>query len=207
MNPNLKVKKEQIIVTKCRTLLISAFVTFLSACSSAPVEPIQYYTLDNVSDLPSEPEMPSRVIVFKTLTLAEYLQQSYLTFQSNSHQLHYASKHIWAENLQTSIEKVLLKELNKDENDIVFIKDSDPRARTAVEYLSVDIEHLLATNNQSIQLAARYWLNMSEEKISKAGVSNVETPLVKSGYASSVKEMRAALTLFATEIKGNIKQW
>lgn len=194
-------------MTKYRALLMGAFVVLLSACSSAPVEPIKYYTLDDVSQLPNEPKDPERVIVFKTLTLAEYLQQSYLTFQSNSHQLHYASRHIWAENLQTSIEKVLLKDLNKNESSIVFIKDSDPRARSANEYLSVDIEHLLATNSKNVRLAARYWLHKSKSKTNEAGIANIETPMMKSGYASSVKEMRTALALFADEIKGNIKQW
>ena len=111
------------IVTKRHILFMSFIAVLLSACSSSPVEPIQYYTLDNVSELPDEPEAPKRIIVFKNLTLAEYLQQSYLTFQSDAHRLHYASRHIWAENLQTSIEKVLLKDLNQNESDIVFIKD------------------------------------------------------------------------------------
>ncbi len=194
-------------MTRCHTLLIGIFVILLSACSSSPIEPIRYYTLDDISQLPDEPDKPSRVIVFKNLKLAEYLQQSYLTFQSDSHQLHYASKHIWAENLQTSIEKALLKDLNRNSNDIVFVKNSDPRARAAIEYLSVDIEHLLATNEQIVRLAGRYWLNIPKTKMNKAGISNIETPLIKSGYASSVKEMRAALSLFAQEIKGSLEQW
>jgi uncharacterized lipoprotein YmbA len=194
-------------MSKYRPLLFSIFAILLSACSSAPIEPLRYYTLDDISQLPSEPEIPNRVIVFKTLTLAEYLLQSYLTFQADSHQLHYSSQHIWAENLQTSIQKVLLKELNKNDSKIVFVKDSDPRARTATEYMSIDIEHLLATSNRSVRLSARYWLNIPKAKANKVGISNIESPLENSGYASSVKEMRKTLTLLADEIKSNVRRW
>ena len=194
-------------MSKYRTALFLACLTLLTACGSAPVEPLRYYTLDDTSPIPSEPENPARIIVFKTLSLAEYLQQSYLAFQTNSHQLHYASQHIWAENLQTTIEKSLLKELNRNNSDILFIKESDPRAKRANEYLSVDIEHFLATNQKNVQLTARYWVNFKKEKVSKAAVSNIETPLQDSGYAASVKEMRNLITQFAQEIAQNINDW
>lgn len=194
-------------MSKYRVLSLWILVITLTACSSLSDEPLKYYTLDGVSQLPQEPDVPERIIVFKSLTLAEYLQQSYLTFQSESHQLYIASQHIWAENLHTAIQKVMLNELNQNDSRIVFIKDSDPRARTATEFMGIDIEHLLATTDKSVKLSARYWLNMPKEKINKVGVSNIESPLQNSGYASAVKEMRQSLTVFAREIKSSLKQW
>ncbi|AWL12146.1 hypothetical protein HMF8227_01673 [Saliniradius amylolyticus] len=180
-----------------KSLSLVFMAGLLMACTSAP-QSVNYYSLSQASasmDGAGKTDAEA-LIVLSRPQLADYLRQSFLVMQTGPHQLHFARQHVWAQNLASSIEQVLVQHLNHTMDNTAVLTTSDPRAPQVPSRLQVEIEHLLPSADGHVNLKARYWFTGPDGQ-TQAHSFNHQLPLNDAGYAHAVQQMHSALTKLA----------
>lgn len=189
-------------------ILLISFCFLLSSCSTSKVQQVNYYLLNKSNNVNHSVIVnpQSTKIVVQQIRLAEYLTQSNLAMQVNSHQLHYSRQHAWAESLDTAIEKALLNDLNGYQSDMVFLNKNDPLAQDHQYELVLQIDHLIATDQSTVITSGTYWLvSKDENKVTNHKKRfSLEKRLTESGYLHSVSQLRMLLGELSGQIYNDI---
>jgi len=185
--------------------LIICIGILLQACTS-PAQKINYYLLhtastDSVNIIP--PNHPK--IMLGKIQLADYLRQDSLVLQINKHELFYSRKDIWAEDLQTSISKALLFDLNQHSSDYHYVNHSVARHSSTRYELVLEVEHFLATDKSQVVAAGKYWLlNQESGEQLLLNTFYLQQVLEKDGYLHAVEQLRTLVFALSREISRDI---
>lgn len=134
-------------------------------------------------------------VVVQQIMLAEYLKQSNLAMQIDSHQLHYSRQNAWAEPLESAIAKALLNDLNGEKSEFVFLSKNGPLAYDHQYELVLQIDHLIATDKSTVVTSGTYWfVSVDENNVTNHKKQfSLERRLTEDGYLHSVSQLRMLL--------------
>lgn len=189
-------------------LVVIAICLLLTACSTSKVMQVNYYLLNDSSSPEQHVQIngSSAKVVLHRIELAEYLLQSNLAMQINSHQLHYSRQHAWAEPLTSAISKALITDLNAEQSDFTYMTKNDPIATDHQYELRLQIDHLLATDKSTVIATGYYWLlTKGENNVTNLKKSfNLERKLTKDGYPHAVAQLRELIGQLSNQINRDI---
>lgn len=173
----------------------------LAACSSKPIPPVNYYVLDQ-AELAGQASVrsDSPIVLLESIHLAEYLNQSNMAMQLDTHQVYYSRQHLWAEGLHKSIRRALLSDLNQVSQTSQFASADTPLASKARLRLRLDLDHFVATDGANVLVAGTYWLTDPQGEYLMHQPFKYSTALSEDGFGHSVQQLRSVLKSLATDI-------
>ena len=178
-------------MTRLLTLLAMAL---LVACSSQPVAPTQYLLRSDLSQA-SGPLVPSDEFRFRSLVVADYIDQPGVVIETGAGEVRAARGHQWAEPLRRSLKTFLGTEVSaRIGQDVLFNTGSD--AATAID---VTIDQLHGTESGDAILVA-YWRLVSGAGPDRAFQFTRDRPLERDGYRALVAAERELLRELASAI-------
>lgn len=185
-----------------KSLGLAAVVIYLSGCTTAPTD-THYYLLNSPADSATKsPQATGSHVVLQSLKLAEYLQSQHIVMQLNSNKLQFSSKHLWAENLQTGIEKALLERLNTLSNTTTYLNRNQLGDYPA-QQLFIEFNHFLITEKSTAIAAGTFWLKDSKQT-PEIEPFYIELDLSRDGYPHAIDQLRKTLDLLAEKIHRQI---
>lgn len=178
------------------------FILGITGCMNSPEPPESFhYLLDAAPALSSQSSQtskrefarPAQVKVL-ALNLPDYLQQPNLVLKMSNHQIKIANYHFWAEDLNHSIQQILIKELNQTSSTISYHQRC-----IACDEIAITIDHFYPTDQGKVVLSGSYDQIANDGSYSASRFSFV-TELNKGGYDEAVEAMRALLTELAKQV-------
>lgn len=186
--------------------LASIFV--LCACTSAPVT-IEYYRLGASVDSKPSPktgEDAETSVLLERVQLAGFLRQPGLVIQRGKNQLHLSKTHLWAEQLDQALPKVLQAKLQQLSSGYIY--HLNPlRGLEPTDYrLSVRIDSLHASDEGEVIAEGRYQL-ISAKRLNKMTVRHFsfKRDLDQDGHSHAVAKIESLIELIAEDISSTIK--
>jgi uncharacterized lipoprotein YmbA len=182
----------------------------LASCTSKPLM-VKYYLLHTPENKISHISMQTKpIVILQIVDVAEYLNQSGLVMQIDKYELYYSRQDVWAEKLQSSFYKALLEDLNAT-GQRVYVEHNSPNAEFAVSSIKVELEHFHATDTSIVVSSGRYWLSLSDPKLTKNKKLSTssqpfffESELNQDGYAHAVEKLRTLINSLAKQIERDI---
>lgn len=192
------------------TSLLICVLLFISACSTQPVENVEYFILSNggaVGKNAYNSEQKPQVLI-ETVSIPQYLDTTNLAMQLSNHQLYYSKQHFWAEPLKTGIINALVEDLNGQESQNVYVAGVKNSLRNSRYRLGLRIQQFMPTDQSTVKLNGQYWLVEpgNDSADSKIYAFAYEVDLNQDGYAHSVSKMRALVTKLSQDILKNIEK-
>jgi uncharacterized lipoprotein YmbA len=166
----------------------------ISACSVTKPSPVTTYYLLDSRPLTVNQKARDHFIEVFSISLPDYLEQPNLVIRGKNNQIVIASYHSWADSLSDSIQRVLLRELNKLDSAYSFVKACNQCGK-----LSISIEHFYPTESGQVVLSGSFQFQTGVNKtLFQQFVLSDE--LVADGYDNSVSQMRQLLVQLAEKI-------
>jgi len=177
---------------KSSLLLITSLV--LLGCSTLETEkPVSYYVLDAKPSALIKKRIRSLYKV-NPIALPDYLNQPNIVLRDQSQRLHIAYYHSWADDLASTIRRVIISELNNAKNTARF------KARcTYCDSITVTLDHFYPTTQGEVILSGFYQIE-KRDKTSYSQDFFIKVDLDENGYEHAVKKMRAALIALTLKI-------
>lgn len=189
-------------------IILYLAIILLSGCGTSPVQQVNYYLLSGANtDVNPMIEMKDKERVYiQDVRLAEYLTQSNLSLQLNSHQIHYSRQHAWAESLENGIEKALLHDLNKGSERFYFVGASEPDFDDVSRKIVIQFDHFIATDQSTVIASGTYWFRKNAEGPNyNQKRFNLNSKLTEDGYPHSVKKLRELLQKLSKLIEQDLR--
>jgi len=177
-------------------LLLSCLLLF--GCSAIEAEkPINYYVLDAKPSSIIKKLIRSAYAV-NPIELPDYLNQPNVVLRDESQRLHIAYYHSWADDLASTIRRVVITELNSAKNNARFSSSCDN-----CDAITVSLAHFYPTTKGEVVLSGSYQITKAEQQPLNHDFF-IQVDLDKDGYEHAVEKMREALVALTTLINQNI---
>jgi uncharacterized lipoprotein YmbA len=184
----------------------------IAGCSSQPIV-INHYLLNASSSVTEQvsqkPKQSDTYILVTDINLPDYLQNRNLVMQQSNGILSVATKHVWAQPLDSDFGGLLAKSLDAYDGVHAYFAPHGTlilkgfRNNNNVK-LSIVIEHFMPLDNGTVVLSG-YWQVEHQGEVQKPVRFNYSKSLNEDGYAHSVKRMRELIVSLASEIQSEIK--
>ncbi len=189
-------------------LFLILLIVAISSCASN-TQPIKYYSL-NLNDFQTSNKAISanqiRVLV-EPIQLAKFLDQDNMVIQIGKHEIYKANSHRWAEPLDQSIVKLLVKKLNnKTDNTYQFVKRGRHESKNPSLHLYLEIDQFHSTDNAQVILSGHYWLYSEDHSFETMKYFNISDGLTGDGYQHSVEKLICLLGQLVMQITNTIKE-
>lgn len=179
----------------CRLSLLIGLISLIAACSSQPIV-INHYLL-NMSD-PSAREIiesdSDLSILITDILLPDYLNSSNLVMQQGNGILSVATKHVWAQPLDSGFGTLLANSLNEQDGLSAFYGAHNASimkvfsANSDVQ-LAIVVEHFMPIGTGEVVLIG-YWQSAAKDAMAKPKRFEFRRALEADGYIHSVEKMR-----------------
>jgi uncharacterized protein len=191
-----------------KLFIISLLSVFLSACSSAPAPQVNYYLLNTpiANNLVTATAKNAIKVTLHDIRWPHYLKRQSLVMLVGENKINFSHYHLWAESLAQGFAKSLKQEFSQ-QSAIALVENRD---NTTLD-LTIEIAHFYPTDNAQVVLSGRYWLatpvNVNKNVYQQQPIAfSFQQALTANGYAQSVKQMRALITLLAAKITDDINR-
>ena len=182
--------------------LIIPFSLAISACATEPLS-ISYYLLSTPSAEQTRTQgiTEKKILVIEDVEMAAYLRQSGIVMQTTGNQLQISKQHLWAENLELAVPKLLATAMqNQSTQYQVFVRNLD-YAPNADYSLRLHIDNLQATDRGEVISSGRYQLIDNDDSTKSIAVDfYFERDLQDDGYSHSVAKIRELLNDIAADV-------
>ena len=182
--------------------LIIPISLVIGACASEPLS-LSYYLLSspNAEQTRHQAIAAKKVIVIEDVEMAAYLRQSGIVMQTSGNQLQISKQHLWAENLELAVPKLLAMSMQSQSTEYqVYVRNLDfvPEAKYG---LRVHIDNLQATDSGEVISSGRYQLIDNEDSTNSFAVDfYFERDLQQDGYSHAVEKIRELLNDIASDV-------
>lgn len=182
--------------------LIIPLTLVLGACATEPL-PISYYLLSTPSAAHARQQtmVERKVLVIEDVEMAAYLRQSGIVMQTTGDQLQISKQHLWAENLELAVPKLLAMAMQGQSSEYqVYVRNLDyvPSANYS---LRLHIDNLQATDRGEVVSSGRYQLIDNDNAGASVAVDfYFERDLQEDGYSHAVAKIRELLNDIAADI-------
>jgi len=170
----------------------------LFGCSAIETEkPVNYYVLDAKPSAVNKKRIRS-IYAVKPIELPDYLNQPNIVLRDDTQRLHIAYYHSWADDLASTIRRVVISELNSAKNTARFNTRCDN-----CDSITVTLAHFYPTTQGEVVLSGSYQISKAEQPPLNQDFF-IQVDLDKDGYEHAVEKMREALVTLTTLINQNI---
>jgi len=181
-----------------RTLVLLSTAALLG-CRKPPPAQNHYYSLvleatngQAISDRPA----PEGRVDLKAVTLPDYLLTRSLVMQVNSNEVRPAKYHHWGEPIDTSVRKVLVRDLSTALPTLDIIAGHRQSADCT---LIVEFDRFHATNDAKVLASGRYTIHQGDRTVRQEfDVTQVQHG---DGYTNAVKGMRRAVRALGDQLQ------
>lgn len=186
--------------------ITGAAVLFLAACSNKPIG-LNYYLLheptlmmsESTADISQQP-----TIILRSLSIPDYLKQRNLSLQLSESEMHFSSKHVWAEPFGQDF-SVALSESLSAKHKMRLQRQSKWTNDVQPEYiLDIQLDDFIPTYDGKLVLKGKFRLER-EGAAPQIVKFNYWLPLSQDGFAFSVSQMRLLIDKFTNDIVARIE--
>lgn len=174
----------------------------LGACATEPLS-ISYYLLGTPGTEQARQQTitAKKVLVIEDVEMAAYLKQSGIVMQTSGDQLQISKQHLWAENLELAVPKLLAMAIQNQSTEYqVFVRNLD-YIPSADYRLRLHIDNLQATDRGEAVSSGRYQLIRNDDSGESVAVDfYFERDLQEDGYSHSVVKIRELLNDIAADV-------
>ena len=174
----------------------------MSACASEPAA-ISYYLLStpNTDQTRQQARTERKTLVIENVEMAAYLRQSGIAMQTSGSQLQISKQHLWAENLELAVPKLLANAIQSQSTQYqVYVRNLD-YVPSADYSLRLHIDNLQATDQGEVLSSGRYQLIDNENSSEAIAVDfYFERDLQEDGYSHAVARIRDLLNDIAVDV-------
>ncbi len=178
----------------------------LVACAST-TEQTHYYTLglNKTQQTVLEPTNSASVRVnLLPIQLAGFLKQGGLVVQVGESEIYTASYHRWAEPLEHSFGRLLLRHLTTVSGDHYRFSSARFSQHAGME-LHLEIDKFHPTDQGNVVLAGRYTVNNKVDNTEVGQTFNIQEKLNLDGYPHTVEKLNIAVLQLARQITQSLK--
>ena len=192
-----------------RLALVLLLGNLVMACSSQPII-INYYLL-NISE-PTKAQLKANPndtsILITDILLPDYLSGSNLVMQQTNGTLSVATKHVWAQPLDSGFGTLLANSLSQydDLTGYYAARSGNIMERFSTKddiQLAVIIEHFMPIESGEVVLTG-YWQISMQGVVEKPNRFDLKASLTADGYIHSVDKMRELVQDLASVIKAQL---
>jgi len=183
-----------------KLLVMTGLLFFVVGCSAVKKErPVNYYVLD-AKPSALETKNITRNIAIERISLPDYLNQPNIVLRDDSQKLHVAYYHSWADDLGSSIRRVVISQLN------VLNDSSRFSARCeGCTSIKLNLDHFYPTTQGEVILAGSFQIKPINNPVkTESFLINLE--LEDDGYEHAVDKMRLALSELTAQINQSINK-
>lgn len=188
-----------------RRLMIVLFSLGLTACSSQPIV-INHYLLNLASPSTSviDNNNANTTIIITDVLLPDHLTSRSLVMQTENGMLSIATKHVWAQPLDSDFGTLLANAISKQPDLSAFYGAQNMSALRGVSLngdiqLAIVIEHFMPIASGDVVLTG-HWQLTSNQIIEKPRRFEFKTKMEADGYIHSVNKMRTLVENLANAI-------
>ena len=185
--------------TVLRWSVLSLGLIGLLACSSQSAT-IQYYLLYSPEDTRQADLQDSQHVRLANLEIPDYLKPRGLPVMTQANQVHISKSHMWAESFEVSLEKLLQYALEPE----FMLVNQSVETPTGLS-LSIEILHLIPTQQGDVTISARYKVLRDGEILVNQAYSQ-KYPLREDGYGHTVDKFRHAIFELSQEIASQLRK-
>jgi len=177
---------------------MATLLFFVVGCSAVKKEsPVNYYVLD-AKPSALTPKHITRNIALERINLPDYLNQPNIVLRDDSQKLHVAYYHSWADDLGSSIRRVVISQLN-------VLNDSSRFSAYCEDCTSIklNLDHFYPTTQGEVILAGNFQIK-PVNKPTKTERFLVNLDLDDDGYEHAVDKMRLALFQLTAQLNQSV---
>jgi len=194
-------------MTKLR-LAFYLFITFLTACTSAPAK-IEYYSLSFDLEAASSKSTTleddeKKLVLVEQIVLADFLRQQGLVVQTSKNKIHISSQHRWAESLDEAISRTIIGHLENNLPQYRFENHQSRWDKRPEFRLNLAFSHFHTNALNQVVVAGNYWILNGDNQLLTKQRFNFTKSLTKDGYLNSVEELNSAIKSLAEKIESEI---
>jgi len=177
-------------------IALVASLLLLSGCAQqASRNDNQFYLLSSDSAAVQKTNT-AHVIGLRPVTVAAYLNNAGIALQTTESQIKIANHHLWAEQPNLAITRVLHGELNRQLNDSRVDNGQFGRSPDWQYTLSTHVDQFHGTED-GLAVFSGYWQLESKDNVLLSARFNLSSPLEKPGYSALVAQLRELLSQLA----------
>lgn len=187
-------------------------IFMLSGCSSAPTPETQYFVLTPKTLTTSTATSKTlqndskNVVVIESIKLAEFLDQSGIILQTDTHQIKVAHYHRWGEQLKRNLHRYISETLGAQLPQYVFRNDSKFNPSAPYQYLDISIRQFNGTTDGLALLSGHWILKDSDTNTFRINKSfSYQASLSNSGYPELVNHLALLLEQLCNDIGSSMK--
>ncbi|WP_420554403.1 PqiC family protein [Neptuniibacter marinus] len=183
--------------TKGLMALAISFLLLSGCAQQTSRDENQFYLLSSDSAAIQKVDT-KHVIGLKPVTVAAYLNNAGIAIQTTESQLKIANHHLWAEQPNLAITRVLHGELNKKLSHSRIDNGQFGRSSDWQYSLSTHVDQFHGTEN-GLATFSGYWQLDKQGKVLFSARFNLSAPLEEPGYAALVSQLRQLLSQLAED--------
>lgn len=179
------------------SFLVLSVLALLTGCAAEPVEEPRYYLLSSHPKAVDKSDVKF-VVGIREVTAATYINNSGIAVKTGDNQIRLASYHLWAEQPDQAITRVLFSELN--------YRLSAFRVENSFSYLGSDWHYSINTQvdqfhgtEQGEAILTGYWQLLDKNGVLNSYRFNFTTRLEQPGYEALVSALRQLLSQLAEQ--------
>ncbi|MFT5208488.1 MAG: putative lipoprotein YmbA [Flavobacterium sp.] len=191
----MKTQNSLILIMSCLML------SLLSGCSSNNVESMKYYSLNLPVDDSRMMRSEGKVrVVIDDIELPQFLKQDNLVIQLDDQEIYTASYNRWAEPLEVAISKLLVTQLNSEDEKFRYERSAGEWNRGAAVHPRIEFSEFHHKKTGDAVIAGRLWVYDNDKSPIIDRSFHFQEPLAEDGYAQVVVALRNGLSKVSSEI-------
>lgn len=187
-----------------KVLCIVLLTLGLSACINTQAPPDTFYYVLEANPRPQQNNTATKRFKVLPVLLPNYMNQANLVLKLSDHQIKVSNYHYWADDLRTSIQRVLINELNSISNVGSFASTCGK-----CDTIEVAVDHFYPTQSGEVFLAGSYNIELNSDRPNTDSSQlqfrfNFQSQISEGGFEDAVKTMRQQLSQLAEQINHSV---
>lgn len=187
-----------------RLVTLGLIAGLLSACAASPEQTTHYYLLNSDSDVIHK-QHTQHVIGIAPIAVADYINNSGIAVLTRQNRIQLANFHLWAEQPDRAITRVLYDELNRLLSDSQVDNGMLGRGNDWHYTLTTQVDQFHGTEQGSATFSG-YWQLRSEGKVLLNHRFNLQATIDNSSYEALVDTLRHLISQLADDQAKQIQQ-
>lgn len=187
-----------------RLITIGLIAGLIGACAAPPEQSTHYYLLNSDSAVIHK-QHTQHVVGIAPIVVADYINNSGIAILTQQNRIQLANFHLWAEQPDRAITRVLYGELNRLLTDSRVDNGMLGRDYDWQYTLTTQVDQFHGTEQGSATFSG-YWQLRSEDKVLLNHRFNLQTPIENPGYEALVEALRSLISQLADDQAGQIQQ-
>ncbi|MBB1487785.1 PqiC family protein [Oceanospirillum sediminis] len=188
------------LISRCFAGIV---VLLLTACATEPMPETHYYLLESNPSTVAKSDIRA-VIGVSEVTAATYINNSGIAIRTGDNRIKLANYHLWAEQPDYAITRVLFSELNYRLPDFRVENSFNHRSSDWNYVISTQVDQFHGTEDGQAVLTG-YWQLKDQHGVLSSHRFSLQTELELPGYDALIAALRQLLTRLAEQQVAEIR--